>query len=227
MLAFLRATALLVALTGCARHSGTEVNFTRPNPANTVLGVTTDAEVLATYGQPTRRSTDSVAVPGRASEPAKTIVKTVLSFNYGESLIGSIFKPKFKDAVFIFWDGKLVSFVYESSFPEDSTSFDINKAAVALADKQITRDRLIVVLGEPSGRAIAPLVKPPATERLVYLNLDTSRGLQAVAVKMCSVEFDSSGHLVTYSLKDESANLLVPASTSASTAIPISVPARP
>ncbi len=186
------AASLVVALSGCA---GT--NFVRPDDAALQNGKTTLAEVRSSYGKPFRE--------GKIAKNDEDV--TLLSFAYattgGTPLEAGVTPARVLDLTF--WNQKLVSNVFTSSFKEDASNFEAAKRSSIVKGKT-TRGEVIQMLSKPSGYAIYPMIKDKDGEALVYsynatrgsaFNLKFSKQVLTVTIDpkgvVSDVDYESSG----------------------------------
>ena len=129
-----RLTVMLLVLgcSACVHAQGPQ--FTKPDPSRIVVGQTTREQVIAIYGAPTEQKS-STATEGAVATtiPSPTMFdpaavagnREVISYSRIESkppIAGASLLTK--SAGFTFWNGRLVSEEFQSSFVEDSTTFD-------------------------------------------------------------------------------------------------------
>ena len=111
----MRSMALAPALLAVACVSGGEGNIPRPEPDNLVLGRTTIAEAIARYGQPRSRSKRI----GNAGD-----IETLDYLYAPHGTNGQLIRGDFRELSLSFWNEKLISHIYVSSFPSDFTRLD-------------------------------------------------------------------------------------------------------
>jgi hypothetical protein len=183
------AYVLLALAAGCA--SGRD--FTRPAAENLALGVVTRADILAAYGRPDRQMTRVVSAPGEGSGSSRSDAPamgslTSLFYTYetpgrvawsGAALHQKLLK-------FDFANDRLFSYSYLSNFERDSSDFDEAKMS-ALANGITTKEDVLALFGDPSGRAMFPALLP-GDERFVYQYVDASGGERLV--KRLELVFD-------------------------------------
>ncbi|WP_353192178.1 hypothetical protein [Pandoraea pnomenusa] len=151
---------LAVALTGCA---GT--NFVRPADTALQNGKTTLSDVRTAYGSPYRESSVS-----KNDQDVK-----LLSYAYaavGGTPVEAGVTPA-RSLSLAFWQDRLVSNVFVSSFKEDASTFDDAKRS-AIVKGKTTRTDVIALLGRPAGYAIYPAIKEKDGQALVYSYTATS-----------------------------------------------------
>lgn len=149
MITALVAGALLLA--ACAGN-----DFVRPDANALKNGETTVAQATRQLGPP--RSDGTIVRNGKT-----------LSYAYASS-VGTAARDGIVPAraLTLTFDGDvLVGQEFVSSWKEDATDFDEGKVA-SIAKGRSTRAEVVATMGKPSGTAIAPLVKAPATDALVY-----------------------------------------------------------
>jgi hypothetical protein len=144
---------LMLAAGGCAGR-----DFVRPPAGSLVTGKMTEAEVRQRFGDPYREGTSV-----KNGETMKTLAYAYASG--AASLAGGITPSRTQG--FYFWKGVMVGHEFASSYPEDSTDFDVSKA------QQIRKGQpesaVTALLGPPHGAYAYPLVPDQADRGLVYL----------------------------------------------------------
>lgn len=138
------ATVLAVSLGACSGR-----DFTRPTDGEFVTGTTTRDEILSRMGKP-RVATQATA----NGEPI-----AALSHVYGEGLL-------VRAITFLLHDDVLVGREFTSSFPDDHTSFDVDKARSV--QPGMSRAAVEAVLGNAPGEYRYPLTSARTTTALVY-----------------------------------------------------------
>lgn len=143
----------LIILSGCAAP-----NFVKPAPDKLLLGKSTREDVIRSVG-------NAQPIPGDATVNGENI--HMLTYNYGES-------PKFwglvikrRTQTYTLFNGVLVGDEYNSTFDDDYTDFDAEKAA-SIRKGKTTRSEVIALLGKPSGNVLYPLVADRQDHGLVY-----------------------------------------------------------
>jgi hypothetical protein len=197
-------SVLSLATAACAVQRGHD--FSRPDAQTVVLGLTTEPEIVARYGTPSRRTIYTVSTvlptPTTGSEfraiPAAGTYST-LNYNFTNRLVFPIIQVDAKSAIFTFWEGKLVRYDFTSDFSSDSTNFNVEKVIPSLEARQATRETLTAALGPPTGRVIYPLIRSPGFEELIYSYV-TYGSLHQVRTKALNVILDQNGHIVDWTL---------------------------
>ncbi len=194
----------LVTMAGCAHTVGHD--FARPEQTGVVLGQMTEADILSRYGAPSSRtsstrSTASIPVKQPSSFETAQVpgVFTFLRYNYvlnQPPIAGGDMNQK--GAIFTFWNGVLVAHDFTSSFAADSSNFDEAAAQVLLAPRQMTRDEVIVRLGNPGGRFIYPMTPTPGMERLRYSYQKFDTNSHQRSIKAMDIVFNASGQMLDY-----------------------------
>jgi outer membrane protein assembly factor BamE (lipoprotein component of BamABCDE complex) len=165
---------LLACLVAACTHGR---DFAKPTPETLALGHTTSAEVESRYGKPYRqsraiRSDDGERAgyaPATPFAPAMT-QGAFASFSYLHTDTSTAFyggTATAKAINFVFWNDTLVSYNYVSTFDDSSSNFDESRIA-ALKRGEMTRANVIELLGEPTGRAVYPMIRDQGTEAFVY-----------------------------------------------------------
>ena len=152
---------ILLLLGGCTGR-----NFVRPAADEYSLGSTTYAQVLQKMGTP--KSSSDVEKNGK---PLKRII-----YNYGEAG-GEALKDgvtPIRQTVFIFYNDKLVSQAFISSFKSDNTDFDETKQSSVVKGKTNKAD-VLELLGRPSSAQIYPMIKDPSFTAIGYAYMHAHR----------------------------------------------------
>ncbi len=132
--------------------------FMRPAREALVPGQAHYADVVRALGRPTFRNED-VTVNGEHITTAD-----YYTYRFPRS---SLDDSPHRYLHCSFFKGVLVGEEYNSSFPEDATRFDPDKAHL-LAIGRSTRTDVVAALGPPSGEIMYPLVKDRDGRGLVY-----------------------------------------------------------
>ena len=144
---------LFVLLVSCVGR-----NFERPLPHSFKPGVTTEQDILQTYGNPRKRSTWHYNGA------------TLSRFDYVYLAPGEPHMPQVNPGralAFDFHDNVLVGYAYESNYKNDNTDFDESK--VADIQKGKTKCNVVPdILGPPSGEYIYPLMNSKDVTGLLY-----------------------------------------------------------
>ncbi len=143
----------LLLLSACAGQP-----FVRPAPGELALGKIHYAEVIGRLGRPAYRN-DDVTING-----AK--VRTIDYYAYRFPRTTLHYAPH-RYLHCTFYDDVLVGAEYNSSYEEDSTWFDADKA-LSITPGVSTRASVIATLGPPAGEVRYPLVRDPRGSALVY-----------------------------------------------------------
>lgn len=182
MRTFLTCLFLIAALAAC-KHGR---DFARPSPETLVLGSTSRADVEGNYGRPVQQSSAIRTDNGEGAGyvPATPfagafVAGSFSSISYVHSdetariLYGG--RTKAKAVNFVFWNDVLVGYDYISTFDDDPTNFDETRIN-SIKKGQTTRSDLVQLLGQPTGRAVYPLIRDRAMR-----NLSTSTWSSAAA----------------------------------------------
>ncbi len=141
-------------LTGCAGS-----DFVRPTEGVLVVGKSTQSDVVAKMGNPLQT--------GEMTKNEKQLKVTKYAY---ASTGGDPAQPGVTPAramTFTFFNEKLTSQEFISSFKQDSTDFDAGKIA-SIAKGKTTKEQVIALLGKPSGEAIYPIIKGTNDRAYVY-----------------------------------------------------------
>jgi hypothetical protein len=170
----------LASLSGACSSTGRD--FARPQPNALVLGVTTPADVLATYGEPAERTNEpgNVAMvdafeslqprpPGLKKAMVKgEIDRLRYSFTHATMVsLGDGATARIRLLDVSFWNGKLIAYNFSSSFEQDTTDFDDRKVS-ALVRGRTTASDVLNEFGSPGGQAIYPGVARQGTRQYAW-----------------------------------------------------------
>lgn len=150
---------LTLLCSACARqHIGHDIS--RPLPPQIVLGKTSEADIVALYGQPQTeqrysRSGKGIS-PSQPFEPDPSpgayVRKEYFFIEYAGGQL-----PEERKAIFSFHDDVLIGYNYRSDFPADATRFDEGKVSQIVSGRSTESD-ILRLFGEPSGRSVYPLI---------------------------------------------------------------------
>jgi hypothetical protein len=153
---------VLLLLSGC--HNAKE--FSRPSPETLHLGQMTKQEVLSIYGDPTREETTALTVskiaqdsPGLPSD-----LKVIrLTYYYRDPMMVALDPAgnsgKIKLITFDFANDRLFAYNFRSTFRDDTSNFDEKKTTL-LESGKTTRDDVVALFGQPTGRSVFPAAAP-------------------------------------------------------------------
>jgi outer membrane protein assembly factor BamE (lipoprotein component of BamABCDE complex) len=153
-------TTTSVVLCGCA--VSTRNSLVRPSEGELIVGESSRADVIRRLGKPgsvARTISDGRQLDfatydqsgGRAARPGVVPVRCIK---------------------FTFFNDKLVSQMFTSSFKEDSTDFDETKVA-SISKGQSKIDDVIALLGRPSGERVYPIIKGVEDRDYLYIYVET------------------------------------------------------
>lgn len=169
---------LLVALaTACTTTSKPSTNFDRPTGNLVKPGVTTENQVIATMGKPLE---SYYMIREEDGTKTKTIKYAYVEY------------PHYRGVLFSFIDNKLVSYIYWSDFPSDSTYFDMSKVD-SFTEGISTRKNVEMALGEPSGESIYPFLRDPNRTAVHYMSNYIPSGTKGRIIRGIQIEFDNNG----------------------------------
>jgi hypothetical protein len=185
----LASTCAALLLAACA---GTD--FVRPTPDQLRLGATTKEDVLKQFGDP--RSKGSAIVSGESVDSVSYAYAAVGAEAYSPGVTGA------RSVEFVFWKDRLVGHQFNSSMKADATYFPKDKAAQV--KQGMTRQQVLQLMGEPSGRAVYPVISERDGEGLLYQYVEV-RGFTPHQRKLV-VELDAQGRVTksTFSAQGES-----------------------
>lgn len=172
--------AVAVLLFGCAGK-----DFVRPEPESLRNGQTTYAEVTQRLGKPAREGT--VQKNDRTFKTASYVYSSRGGTPHRQEITPA-------RVLFLYFDSDtLVGHEFVSSFAEDHTDFDEDKARELIKGKT-TRAEALRIMGKPSGFYIPPLIKAPAKDAAVYMYIEVKASLFNIKPfqKALVVSFDDS-----------------------------------
>jgi hypothetical protein len=147
-------TALLIA--GCAAK-----DFQRMEPESLVLGKTAYTDVVAKMGTPAR---EGELVKNGAK--LRTATYSYAPYVGGKPVRAYVLPVR---AQSLYFHGeRLVAHEFVSSWAHDSTDFDAARAAEIVRGRT-TRAEVYRLLGEPSGRAVYPMIPALKGDAAIYL----------------------------------------------------------
>jgi hypothetical protein len=184
-------------------------NFARPAPDAFMLGKATESEILSSFGAPATRRTETTSETKR--DPSKTRFDSAGLAGSYERLIyihadrtATIWvgaPPTTKGIAFTFLNGTLIMYDFSSNFEEDSSNFDESRVS-ALIKGTSTKADVVALFGQPTGRAIYPLIERVGDEVYKYGYAQTTR--QERSVKQLNLLFDPEGVLVDFRFSSQS-----------------------
>jgi hypothetical protein len=131
----------------------------RPDAGTLALGKTSQAEVTQKLGSPFQ--TGDVM----KNEKQIKVTKYAYAQSTGEGAYSGVVPAR--AMTFGFFDDKLVSQDFTSSFKADSTDFDGAKVATITKGKT-KKDEVIALLGKATGEATYPVIKSTTDKALTY-----------------------------------------------------------
>ena len=210
-----RAILALLLTLGCAACASTaHQDLTWPTASQLVPGVTTEAQILAEYGQPDARATTTDTYDASQNAQATGTVfdvppvpgsSTFLSYSARGAWGPLLGRPAASRALFLrIWNGTLVSYAYVSNFDADTTDFDPARANQLVRGGSTEADANRM-LGTPSGRAVYPSVHDPNTDAFIY-QYAKPEGRQ-IFQKRLELVFGVDGKLIDYRLTNNLVDL--------------------
>jgi len=210
----------LSLLVGACHSYGKD--FVRPDTSSLVLGQTTVAEAIVKIGPPTSQSVQHNLNPANSlpayeskesgfkqSSLTGTVHLLSYSYLYTESP-GVIVGPSSTNSrrlALLFWNDRLSSYSFESSFEADSTNFDEAKLGQFVSG-QTTRSDVVKELGRPTGESIYLTGAKKGMRTLTYVSYRReTKGWIAgaretsISRKTARLVFDSSDKLVEQTLQ--------------------------
>ena len=208
--------SVLLLLAACTATVGRD--FAAPRHGDLVLGVTTRNDVEKSFGPPWEQSSQSYS--SLAGGPRGWLGRTRFSPDRGKVTQGTHATYAYylrlsnapaaggaiteKKLVCQFWNDKLVGYSFLSSQPKGSTDFDAAKVATLVKGKS-TREDVLQLLGEPSGRGGFPITLTPAFELWAYQYRVVEPERHDIKGKQFFVLFDGKG--IVRGLKLETATI--------------------
>lgn len=158
MVAIMKPTKIIAAAVAALLLSACSHQIVRPAPAALALGKSHYSDVVALLGEPTFKN-ENVTINNEK-------IRTVDYYAYRFART-SLDNAPHRYLHCSFFNDILVGKEYNSSYKEDSTWFDAQKAAALVIGKS-TRADVIAALGPASGEIIYPLVRDKNGSGLVY-----------------------------------------------------------
>ena len=184
---------LLAMSTGCA-----ESKLTRANVRKVQLGQTTEGQLVATFGKP------DLSEERSGSAGTSKLMRWRLNSG-GDSMFGYR-SMDLRYLVADAYNGRVRSWMFVSTAEGDATKIR-SSAVPQVVNGQSTRDDVLRLLGEPTGRALrGTLIEdygveftPGVTEIWAWATVDNARGWvggKDLAVRILLVKFEASGRVV-------------------------------
>lgn len=150
---------IVIGLSACGGK-----NFIRPDSQSLVVGSTSYADVVKQLGEPLRK--------GTLTKNELTVQN--ISYSYAEAIPFSTSLSS-RAMVFYFYDGLLVGYDYASSFSGEKQAAAIDDEKVSQLKKGDKKEKVLALLGSPSGEFIFPMVVPKGNLSVMYSFISTSR----------------------------------------------------
>jgi outer membrane protein assembly factor BamE (lipoprotein component of BamABCDE complex) len=169
---------LLVALATACTSTSSKPNtkFDRPSGNLVKPGVTTESQVIAKMGKPLE---SYYMIREEDGTKSKTIRYAYTDY------------PHYRGVIFSFIDNILVSYIYWSDFPDDSTYFNMSKVD-SFTEGISTRKDVEMALGEPSGKSIYPFLRDPNRVAIHYMYNYIPSGTKRRINRGIQIEFDNN-----------------------------------
>lgn len=148
------AAATSIVLSGCAGS-----DFVRPTEGELVVGKSTQADVLRKMGSPLQSGEMT------KNDRQLKVAKYAYASTGGEPAYQGVTPAR--SLAFTFFDDKLASQEFVSSFKNDSTDFDGKKVTSIVKGKSTSGD-VVALLGKPTGEAVYPVIKGADDKAYVY-----------------------------------------------------------
>lgn len=196
----------MLFVTGCSTEGR---DFSRPPSGVLALGVTTQAEMLATYGEPAERFEErsDVAVldsfdqlKPRPDGLRRALVKgnvERLRYSFSRATLVAMSDQataRIRLLDLSFWNGKLVAYNFSSSFNEDSTDFDEARVQ-GLVRGRTTVGEVLNGFGTPGGQAIYPAVARQGTRQYIWQFVSAGPRRGQTTLKRLELLFGSTDRL--------------------------------
>ena len=166
--------------------------------AGFALDQTTPDQVQAALGAPLKQTTTSgIAKPdSKVIAPGTRFSLTSFLYVYAPNVAG---QPR-KIAFVLFFDGRLFSYNFLSSFPGDAMPPIDEQRLASLRQGRTTRAEAIALLGAPNGQSLHLLDNLKGSTQISYAWANDQSG--TVKLRTLNVFFDRSGRMSTYTLQD-------------------------
>jgi hypothetical protein len=210
-------------LAGCA-GGPIGKDFARPDPATTVLGQTTQAEILQRYGEPRSERSETRALrPSNEGVPGEQGLATWVDYVFVPDPEGRSGILRRKELTFVFWNHRVVSYRFASTFPDDRTDFAEARIAEVVRG-QTTRDEATRLLGEPTGMSIYPVTPSRELRYLTYTYVEHDAERRTRVVKRLALHLDPNDVVVDNRLETRTDPYRAPAPMIVPVPIPIPLP---
>jgi outer membrane protein assembly factor BamE (lipoprotein component of BamABCDE complex) len=181
-LKILFAMVLVCVLAGGCATVGHD--FTRPPDGSLVIGKTTYAQAIALLGPPYREGT------GLRNGRITNQLHYFYSNKGGNSLVPNTLPSR--ELLLVFSNNALVAYRYRSSYEGDDTDFDESKVG-EIVEGKTRKDRVIKLLGQPSGVGVFPMVADRNGSLLAYIYSHSKPGSGAPYFKYLDITLDKDG----------------------------------
>ncbi len=183
-------------------------DFPRPEAVPSLaIGRSTEADIIAVYGQPIRRSENAVTLPVLSPPAAgfQPSSDTTLTYQSGTQVVFAYAAPyttKYRTLAFRLHDGRLAGYDFNSAFVSDAPALDTDAASALLKRPDVTMGDLMTVLGPPWSRQTYP---GPSTSQTVG-EVDRWQGdarassSRVVRTQSVLVRFGRDGRLLSSSI---------------------------
>ncbi|WP_297477074.1 outer membrane protein assembly factor BamE [Ferrovum sp.] len=148
-----------VALTGCA-----PTDFVQPGQQKITLGESTYEDVLrvSDHNHPPKEVNIASPFNGKTLH----VVSYTVPYVYSKGEDSAKMTIQRRSENYLFYNNVLIGMTYDSTFNDNSTEFDEDKAAKVKVG--MTKQQVISLVGKPSGRVIYPAAKNPGDTGFLY-----------------------------------------------------------
>ncbi len=157
----------LVALASCATTGGN--SFDRDKAVSFTVGKTSKSEVIAALGKPWREEVYTAKKDGAGKDLAQpAVLSQVRYYHYQRDAAAKPAEAQAaRNAVYTFSANTLVSYVVISTFAEDATDFDEERAS-RIIKGQTSREDVIALMGPPAGWGAYPVAQAADGRSMTY-----------------------------------------------------------
>ncbi len=199
-------------LSGCAITEPVGGPLPQPDMAPGIaIGRSTEADLIAVYGQPARRTETGTSLPADPKQAASfhPTTETTLVFRNGEKVVIAYAKPygtTLRSLTFRLHDGVLAGYAFASPFAADTPPLDADAAAAVLKRPDATLADLVAAIGSPQSRQTYPAGIGPIYEVASWAGAVRNPAGRVTKTDNLTVTFTKDGRILRHTLNDNQAN---------------------
>ena len=197
-------------LAACVAREPVGPAYPRPDTNSAlVVGRSREADIVAIYGQPTKRSETGATRPADPKLAANfhPFLNATLTYQNGDRVTFAYparsRAARLRTITFQLHDGVLTGYSFSSPIPEDDRVLNVAAASALLARAEVTRPELVAALGPPQSRQTFQATGPNGVAEsdtwagTVRTGSDTVSGSQSLFVT-----FGADGRVLRHTLTD-------------------------